>query len=144
MTHALAPWNREPGRLRWPRVLAVWLLIVVAETIHGILRHQCLVPAIGDLPARQIGVFVGSAILFAIAWWCIRWIGARRARDLFAIGAVWVTLIVAFEVALGLSLGYSRERMLSDYDPAHGGWMGFGLLFLLCAPWLAARARGLR
>jgi hypothetical protein len=130
--------------IRWPRVLAVWCLIVVAETIHGILRQAFLMPAIGDLPARQVGVFVGSAIVFAIAWLCIRWIGARRPRRLFAIGAVWVALIVAFEVSLGLALGYSRERMLSDYDLANGGWMGFGLLFLLCAPWLAAKARGLR
>jgi hypothetical protein len=130
--------------IRWPRVLAVWLLIVAAETVHGVLRQTLLAPAIGDLPARRVGVFVGSAIIFAIAWLCIRWIGARRPGQLFAIGAAWVALIVAFEISLGIALGYSRERMLSDYDVAHGGWMGFGLLFLLCAPWLAARARGLR
>lgn len=80
----------------------------------------------------------------AVAWLTIRWIGAHRVREQFAIGAAWVALIVAFEVSLGLALGYSRERMLSDYDVANGGWMGFGLLFLLCAPWLAAKARGLR
>lgn len=130
--------------IRWPRALAVWVSIVVAETLHGILRQTFLAPAIDDLPARQVGVFVGSAIIFAISWSSVRWIGARRARDLFAIGAVWVALIVAFEVSLGLVLGYSRARMLSDYDVARGGWMGFGLLFLLCAPWLAARARGVR
>jgi hypothetical protein len=130
--------------MRWSRALLAWLLIVLAETVHGTLRQLFLMPAIGDLPARQVGVFVGSAIIFAVAWLTIRWIGARRVREQFAIGAVWVALIVAFEVSLGLALGYSRERMLSDYDLANGGWMGFGLLFLLCAPWLAARARGLR
>jgi hypothetical protein len=130
--------------MRWSRALLAWLLIVLAETAHGTLRQMFLAPAIGDLPARQVGVFVGSAIIFAIAWLMIRWIGARRLREQFAIGAVWVALIVAFEISLGLALGYSRERMLSDYDLANGGWMGFGLLFLLCAPWLAAKARGLR
>ena len=130
--------------MRWSRALLAWLLIVLAETVHGILRQLLLAPAIGDLPARQVGVFVGSAIIFAVAWLTIRWIGARRVREQFAIGAVWVALIVAFEISLGLALGYSRERMLSDYDLANGGWMGFGLLFLLCAPWLAARAHGLR
>jgi hypothetical protein len=130
--------------MRWSRALLAWLLIVLAETVHGVLRQMFLAPAIGDLPARQVGVFVGSAIIFAIAWLTIRWIGARRVRELFAIGAVWVALIVAFEISLGLALGYSRARMLSDYDLANGGWMGFGLLFLLCAPWLAAKARDLR
>jgi hypothetical protein len=127
--------------MRWSRALLAWLMIVLAESVHGTLRQLFLAPAIGDLPARQVGVFVGSAIIFAVAWLTIRWIGARRVREQFAIGAVWVALIVAFEVSLGLALGYSRERMLSDYDVANGGWMGFGLLFLLCAPWLAARAR---
>lgn len=130
--------------MRWSRALLAWLLIVLAESVHGILRQRFLAPAIGDLPARQVGVFVGSAILFAVAWLTIRWIGARRVREQFAIGMMWVALIVAFEISLGLALGYSRERMLSDYDLANGGWMGFGLLFLLCAPWLAAKARGLR
>lgn len=127
--------------MRWSRALLAWLMIVLAESVHGTLRQLFLAPAIGDLPARQVGVFVGSAIIFAVAWLTIRWIGARRVREQFAIGAAWVALIVAFEVSLGLSLGYSRERMLSDYDLANGGWMGFGVLFLLCAPWLAARAR---
>jgi hypothetical protein len=130
--------------MRWSRALLAWLMLVIAESVHGVLRQLFLVPVIGDLPARQVGVFVGSAIVFAVAWLCIRWIGARRRREQFAVGAAWVALIVAFEVSLGIALGYSRERMLSDYDVANGGWMGFGLLFLLFAPALAAKARGLR
>jgi hypothetical protein len=130
--------------MRWSRALLAWLMLVIAESVHGVLRQLFLVPVIGDLPARQVGVFVGSAIVFAVAWLCIRWIGARRRREQLAVGAAWVALIVAFEVSLGIALGYSRERMLSDYDVANGGWMGFGLLFLLFAPALAAKARGLR
>jgi hypothetical protein len=139
-----APFDATSRSIRWPRALLVWLCIVVVETIHGILRQLFLTPWIGDLPARQVGVIVGSGLIFGVVWLCIRWIDARHPRQQFAIGALWVALIVAFEVSLGLALGYSRERMLSDYDIAHGGWMGFGLLFLLCAPWLTAKARGLR
>jgi hypothetical protein len=54
---------------------------------------------------------------------------------------MWVVLIVIFEIALGSALGYSRSRMLSDYDLARGGFMGFGLLFMLIAPALAAKVR---
>ena len=35
----------------WRRALMVWLLIVLAESIHGALR---------ELFARQLGVFTGS------------------------------------------------------------------------------------
>lgn len=48
-----------------------------------------------------------------------------------------------FEFGLGAALGYTRERMLSDYNLAAGGYMGFGLLFMFFAPALAAKVRGL-
>jgi len=31
--------------------------------------------------------------------------------------------------------------MLEDYDISRGGLMGFGLLFMIFAPWLAAKLR---
>lgn len=128
--------------MSWPRALWTWLLIVVAESIHGTLRQLFIAPAVGDLPARQIGVVVGAAIIFAIAWTCIRWIGAKSFGDQFKVGLVWVILIAVFEFSLGTALGYPLERMLSDYNIAEGGFMGFGLLFLLFAPALAAKLRG--
>lgn len=128
--------------MNWRRAIVAWLVIVAAETIHGTLRQLFLAPRMGDLPARQVGVAIGCVIIFVVAWATIRWIGARTTVQQFMVGALWVVLIVAFEVALGAALGYSRERMLEDYDLTAGGYMGFGLLFLLCAPYLAARARG--
>ncbi len=98
----------------------------------------------GDLPARQLGVFIGLALIFAIAFASIRWIGAATAAQQLRVAALWVALIVAFEFGLGFALGYSRERMLSDYDLSRGGLMGFGLLFMLFPPVLAAKVRGLR
>jgi len=128
--------------MSWPRALAAWLLIVVAESIHGILRQLLISPVLGDLPARQTGVLIGSAIIFAIAWICVRWIGAKSFGEQCKVGLVWLALIVAFEFSLGKALGYTRERMLSDYNIAEGGLMGVGLVFMLFAPALAAKARG--
>jgi hypothetical protein len=126
----------KPGR-----AVLVWLLIIAAESVHGTLRQLFIAPAIGDLPARQLGVFIGSAIILAIAWLCSRWLGALTFRDLLRVGALWVLLTVIFEVSLGRALGYPWERLLADYSPAAGGLMGFGLLFMLFAPALAARLR---
>lgn len=128
--------------MSWPRALATWLLIVVAESIHGTIRQIFIVPVIGDLPARQAGVLIGSAIIFAIAWMCIRWIGARTFGEQLEVGLLWVVLIVIFEFSLGTALGYTHERMLADYRLEEGGFMGLGLLFMLFAPALAARTRG--
>lgn len=128
----------------WLRVLAVWLLIVSAETLHGIARTLWLVPRLGDLPSRQIGVFSGSLIIFAITWLTIGWLGLRHTRPLLFTGAVWVVLMLAFEVALGRALfGFGWDRIVAEFDLSRGGLMGFGLAALLLMPLVAARMRGL-
>jgi len=40
---------------------------VIAESIHGIIRQLFIAPVIGKMPARQVVVLIGSAIIFAIA-----------------------------------------------------------------------------
>ncbi|MGA7800678.1 MAG: hypothetical protein WCC36_07680 [Gammaproteobacteria bacterium] len=130
--------------MSWPKALAVWLLIVIAESIHGSIRQFFIAPLTGDMPARQVGVLIGSVIIFAIALACIRWIGAAVFREQLQVGLLWVILTALFEFSLGTALGYSRERMLSDYNLTDGGFMGLGLMFMLFAPALAAKARGVR
>lgn len=127
--------------MRWGRALAAWVGIAIAESMHGTLRQLWLAPIVGDLPARQIGVAVGSAIILAIAWVSGPWIGARALGQQLRVGLLWVALMASFEVGLGRLLGYSGERILADYDPAAGGFMGFGMAFMLVAPALAAALR---
>lgn len=129
--------------MRWHRVMVVWLLIIIAETVHGIIRQILIAPAIGDMRARQIGVLIGSAMIFVIAWACIRWMNAKSFAEQFRVGLIWVVLTAVFELSLGTVLGYSPERLLSEYNVADGGFLGFGMLFLLFAPALAAKVRGL-
>ena len=126
------------------RALAVWLIIAVAETIHGTLRAMFLVPIVGDLPARQIGVLTGSVIIFIIALLAIGWMEAKTFRHQLQIGILWVVLTILFEVGLGLAFGCSLERILSDYNLAAGGYMPLGLLFMLLSPALAAKVRGIK
>lgn len=58
---------------------------------------------------------------------------------------MWAILTLLFEFGLGLFvLNYSWERMLEDYDVPRGGLMGFGLLFMVVAPYLAAKLRALK
>ena len=124
------------------RTLGAWLLIIMAESVSGAFRRLVLVPRIGELAAHQLGVAVGCGIIFVVAWFFSgRLAPASWRRDLLS-GLVWVGLTVVFEIALGLSMGYSTERILSDYDLPRGGLMGIGLLFMLFAPLMAARLRG--
>ena len=126
----------------WRRAIAVWLVLIATEIIHGIVRSILLTPRVGDMRARQIGVFTGSLVNLGIAHFFIRWIGARTTRALGGIGVVWVVLTVVFEVAFGrLVMRSTWERLRSDYDLAHGGLLPLGLVALAGSPLVAARLR---
>ncbi len=137
------------------RALAVWLLIILAETIHGTLRTLLLVPLMGDFPARQVSVFTGAVIIFTVAWFTHRWMWrARPESDAlesrhsgdgrnpsplligphFAIGALWVALTITFEITLGRALGMPWSRILEDYNLLQGGLMPLGLIALWATP----------
>ena len=126
------------------RSLVVWTVIILAESIHGTARALFLQPYVGDLQARQIGVITGSIIIFVIVFALIRWVGARTVSQLLRIGCLWVVLTLAFEIGLGrLVMGYSWERIISDYNIVQGGLLSIGMVLLLFAPVVSAKMRGL-
>lgn len=125
------------------RSLAIWLALILAEIMHGVLRAILLVPLVGKFRSNQIGVFTGSAIIIVIAYFTIRWVGARRASELLTVGLIWLTLTVAFEFLFGrFVMGLSWEELSSSYDLAEGGLMPLGLLILFFSPIIAATLRG--
>lgn len=124
------------------KLLRVWLFIMIAEVIHGILRGLFLVPRVGLMRSSQIGVFIGMGIIFAITTLSIRRMGVHRRGELLCIGGIWLVLTVIFEYTLGcVILGYPTARFLADYDIRHGGLMLIGMVFLFFAPLIAARVR---
>lgn len=137
----LAPVPAPVPGVRWGRVLAVWLVIAVVESVHGTLRQLFLAPLVGDLPARQVGVFTASLLILLVAWAFSRWMDLRGRRAFLLTGLAWVVLTLAFETALVLAMGLPMSRLVQDYDLAQGGLMAFGLAWLVCVPWVAARLR---
>jgi len=126
------------------KAILVWGMIAAAETIHGILRIQFLNRRLGDLRARQVTLLSGSLIILLLAFLLIPWIGVRTLPQCFGIGALWVFLMISYDVSLGrFVFQLSWKRVLADFDPRKGGYLGFGMLVLFIAPLIAARMRGL-
>jgi hypothetical protein len=69
--------TRQEGTLSGiiTRAIAVWIVLIVAETVHGLTRGVFLVPRVGEFRSNQIGVFTGSIIILVIAFCFVRWIG---------------------------------------------------------------------
>jgi hypothetical protein len=126
----------------WLRALAVWLLLMGAEVIHGILRTIFLVPIAGDFRSRQIGVLTGSLVILAIVFLFIRWIGLWKRTSQIAVGFTWLVLTLVFEISLGrFVIGSSWERIGADFNVFRGGLLPIGLLILFLSPLIAARFR---
>jgi hypothetical protein len=126
------------------KTLLTWLVLLVAEFLHGTLRVIFLVPRVGDLRSRQIGVFTGSLLILVVVYSFIPWFGRLSTRTLLAIGFVWLILTVLFEFAMGIFLfHFPLSRMLEDYNILKGGLFPLALVFLFFSPLLAARLRHL-
>ena len=70
------------------------------------------------------------------------WPGPTRARDLLAVGLLWLVLTLGFEILVGrLVVGASWERLAADYNVLEGGLLPFGMLVLLLSPLIAGRLR---
>lgn len=127
------------------KAFAVWLLIFAVEALHGVLRTLYLVPLLGDLGSRQVGVAVGSGLILLVAWLTVKWIEPRTPREQRGVGLLWVTLMVGAEVVVGrFAFGYPWARIAEDFDPTRGGLLAFGMLVLYLAPGWTARLRGLK
>jgi hypothetical protein len=125
------------------RGLIAWCLIMVLETVHGILRGLYLVPLVGQAEANRIGWPVGAIIVLTVATLLRPWTGLRGPGALFRLGLMWAALTLTFEIIIGFARGMSALEVANDFNPLTGGLGLYTIAFMLAAPWLAARLRGL-
>jgi hypothetical protein len=125
------------------RALLVWIVIAMAEVVHGILRIRLLNRRVGDHRARQIAVGTGSLLILGITWVMLPWIAPRTSGDALAIGTLWLVAMLAFEISLGrLVFHVPWAKIGADFDLRRGGLLGLGMLILFFAPLLIGRVYG--
>jgi hypothetical protein len=125
------------------RGLLIWLVIMLVETVHGLLRGAFVAPRIGPEAAERVGWPVAAVLVIAIATLLIRWTGITRTAPLLRLGAAWAVLTVGFELLVGALRGLDQQALLAALDPRSGS-VAWSAALMLLAPLLAARLRGLR
>jgi hypothetical protein len=126
------------------RAAIVWVIIALAETLHGILRVRFLNRRLGAHRANQIGVLSGSALIMAICWLLVPWITPESVRECLAAGGVWLFLMLIFEFGLGhWYFRRSWQRLVEEFDLRKGGFLGLGMMVLFFAPLIIAEIRDL-
>ncbi len=120
----------------------IWLLLIAAEIVHGVIRGILLQPWVGQFRANQIGVFTGSAIILGIAYFTVNWVGVKTRTQALLTGAIWLVLTVAFEILFGMFVMRLSWRQLAEsYNLPEGGLMPIGLLLLFLSPLIALKFR---
>ena len=125
------------------RGLLIWLLIMLVETIHGVLRAALLAPRIGAAAADRLGWPVAAMLVLVVATLAARWIGLGLTGQLLRLGAAWAVLTVGFEIIIGLLRGLDMPALLDALNPLTGN-VAWSAALMCLAPLLAARLRGLR
>jgi hypothetical protein len=106
---------------------------VLAESAQGALRRVLSSPDV-EFAVRQASVITGALVIFAITWFCMRWMKLRSATRALAVGLLWVAMTVAFELALGRAMALGWERRLIPLE----------LAAMALTPWLVRRLLGAR
>jgi hypothetical protein len=124
------------------KAIAIWLMLIVTESLNGTIRELLLVPRLGKVQARRVSFLTATLLILAIATLMSPWLGMSQIPQLLAVGVLWLILTVAFEVVLGRwGFGYSWQRIIADYNLFQGGLMSIGLVVLLLAPLIALAMR---
>jgi hypothetical protein len=125
------------------RGLLVFLGIMTAETLHGVLRNLLLAPRTGEETGSWVAWFTGMGIVLLISTLSIGWTGLRQPKDLLGLGAVWAVLTAAFELTIGWLRGMGPEELAGAINPLTGT-IPYSAAVMLFAPLAAAWLRGLR
>jgi len=122
--------------------LFVWLMIIPLAVINGAVRESVLESLLGRfaLPASGMSLCV---MILLLAWVCVPRLEAGEPRQLMLVGLVWAVLAMLFECLLGSFLGRSWAELAAAYDVTSGNLWLLVVLCLVCAPWLAAKVRGI-
>lgn len=124
------------------RGLVLWLIIMAAETVHGILRGLFLVPAVGETAASRIGWPIGAVLVLGITLLLIRWTGLNERGALLRLGLIWAALTFGFEILIGVLRGFDAARIMAEINPVSGGLLVYSLILMALAPLIAAQLRG--
>lgn len=130
-----------------PKILlkatGIWLLIVVAAIINGVLREKLIAPLVGIETALQISGITLSAVIFLFSLMSVSFIGALETKTFLFIGMYWVLLTLSFEFLFGhYVVGKSWAEIMQVFNIQKGDLFIVVLFVTAFSPWLSALIRG--
>jgi uncharacterized membrane protein len=124
------------------RYTFVWLILVLAAIVNGIVRQAVYAEYLGDLRAHQTSTLSGIVLFGFIIWGFSRLWPLSSARQAWAVGFFWLTLTVAFEFLFGhFVAGHPWSKLFHDYNLLDGRVWLLILIWVTMAPYFFYRTR---
>ena len=129
------------GRLRMIRTYVLfWFVLLVVAVINGALREMTYGHFLSELRAHQLSTILAIILTGAAVWSFAHYYPMRSGSVALLIGAVWVTLTVAFEFTFGRYVsGHSWQKLFFDYNVLAGRMWPIFLLWILMLPYIVYR-----
>lgn len=122
--------------------LAVWAAILALAIVNGGLREAILVPTLGNTIGLALSGLLLSALIIAVSFATLPWLGVRRIAQLLAVGMGWAALTMVFEFTFGLWQGKTWAVLFDAYKFKGGNVWPLVLLVTALAPCIGAKLRG--
>ena len=122
--------------------LPTWLMIIPLAVLNGARRDFALRSLLGWYALPVSGVLLCGMILL-LAWLRVPRFVRGGSRQLVLVGVVWAVLAVIFECMLGIALNRQWVDLAAAYDVSSGNLWLLVVVCVGCAPWLAAKLRGI-
>ena len=123
------------------RGLAIWVVLLVTAVLLASFREGVLTPRVGASGSHLLGTALAVAVMATIIGMTLPWVvPGLEDRHLWALGAGWTLLTVAFEFLFGhYVMGHPWSRLIHDYNLLAGRVWALVLLTTLFAPIVLGR-----
>ena len=126
------------------KALLIWLGLALVAGLNGALRDSFLAPRLGPRTALAVSGLLLAGMIFALTVLWLPHLAPLAALDCWAIGGLWVSITLLFElVAAHFTKGSARRGWTDLFQVRRGNLMLLVLAVTLAAPYMAARLLGL-
>ena len=99
------------------RAGVIWSAIMLAAILNGAARDLFLMPRFGDPIARAVSSLTLAALILLVTWISLPWIKPASMGDAWWIGALWMTMTLAFEFGAGHYVFHTPwKELVADYN----------------------------
>lgn len=126
------------------KATGIWLIIVIAAIINGVIREKLMVPMVGLETALPLSGITLSIFILLISFTSVSFIGAKETKTFLAIGVLWLVLTLSFEFLFGhYVVGKPWEEIIQVFSMKKGDLFIVVLFVTVISPWVTAKIRGI-